>query len=292
MATNELTPKVPHNTLMAWSGMKEQAQILLKSGFLPPALNTPEKIMSVVASGRELGLGMMQSIRNIDVIQGHPSIKPRLMLAMAFDRGLIDDVKFKSSKTEATFQVKRKGMSWHTETFTMEKAKQLGLTNKDNWKKQPDTMLLWRCISAGMNLMFPDCLFGMTTPEEHGAKVQVNPNDPLDAEIVDEAPPVPPEPPPPPPDVQSEAELTPEIGLMLDEIKEKLSQMNDGDVDIISAHLKKLTAYKDKKTKEEKWLTMEDLDGIARSRPSWIKGLHKKVVQNWSEVFTETGEKK
>ena len=181
--------KEPRAGMMSWVQMQDQAKILLKSGFLPTQLRTPEQVMSVVATGRELGLGMMQSIRSIDIIQNRPAIKPRLMLALAFEKGLIQDVRFSTSETEATFTILRKGMkSPHTEKFTMAKAKKMNLTMKDNWIKQPDTMLLWRAISAGMNLVFPDVLYGLQTPDEVGAAVVIDSNDPLEGRIVEQAP--------------------------------------------------------------------------------------------------------
>jgi len=45
-------------------------------------------------------------------------------------------------------------------------------TNKDNWKKQPSTMLQWRCVSKVCRFMFPECLMGVSlTPEELGAEI-------------------------------------------------------------------------------------------------------------------------
>ncbi len=276
-----------------WSEMFTQANSLIKSGFLPPQLKTPEQVVAVVASGRELGIGPMQSIRNIDVIRQQVTIKPRLMLAMAYQKKLIENVKFFTDASKAVFQVKRKGMDWHTETFTMAKAKKLGLTGKDNWMKQPETMLLWRAISAGMNLIFPDVVCGMGTPEEAGGLVSVDEQDELDGTSIE---------PQAPPEIVHTSEISvappeapskyPPMEEMLPEIYDKLLQMNNGDEEMANNHLKQITTYKAKGSGEEKWVRMDDLANIAPRKPEWIKGIYKKVKAAYAEVFTETGEKK
>lgn len=303
-----LTTREPKASLLSWREMQEQAKVLIKSGFLPPQLRTPEQVMSVVATGRELGLGMMQSIRSIDIIQNRPAIKPRLMLALAFEKGLIQDVRFSTSETEAVFTVHRKGMSSsHTEKFTMAKAKRMNLTMKDNWIKQPDTMLLWRAISAAMNLVFPDVLYGLQTPDEVGAAVVVDSNDPLEGRIVDQAP-VPKAPPiaapvvinPPEeaihakeeqkesqeavPQKENKKEVSDDrpIDEIRIEAEQRLMELAGGDIDAADLILKKITKYKSKKDGgEEKWLSLKDLENIAQHRPAWIKGVHKKVSEAW-----------
>lgn len=45
-------------------------------------------------------------------------------------------------------------------------AASLGLTGKDNWKKQPGIMMYWRCFSKGANRVCPDLISGMYNTEE------------------------------------------------------------------------------------------------------------------------------
>src|SRR3990167_1879798 len=46
------------------------------------------------------------------------------------------------------------------------RATALGLASRDNWQKQPQTMLQWRAISEACRVGFPDAICGLFTPEE------------------------------------------------------------------------------------------------------------------------------
>src|SRR5690625_6289647 len=55
----------------------------------------------------------------------------------------------------------------HKVTRDLAWAKQMGLASKDNYKKQPTTMLQWRAITAVARLACPEALFGVAyTPDE------------------------------------------------------------------------------------------------------------------------------
>ena len=57
----------------------------------------------------------------------------------------------------------------HTVTRDMSWAKQMGLVNKDNYKRQPLTMLQWRAISGVGRLACPEALYGVQyIPDELG----------------------------------------------------------------------------------------------------------------------------
>lgn len=142
---------------------------LIKSGLLPNSINTPEAAMAIIIKGNELGLQAMQSFDFIDNIKGKPTLKPQGMLALILSSPLCAGVSINESTDDGcTVTMARKGQKPHTEIFTMEDAKKLGLASKDNWKKQPKTMLKWRAISACARIVFPDVTQGLYTPEEIG----------------------------------------------------------------------------------------------------------------------------
>jgi hypothetical protein len=88
------------------------------------------------------------------------------MLALINKSGQMEDFQSKGDAKQCTVSMKRVGRSPHTETFTLQSAAELGLAGKDNWKKQPATMLKWRAIAACARVVFPDVLLGFYTPEE------------------------------------------------------------------------------------------------------------------------------
>lgn len=147
--------------------MLHLAAQLVRSGLIPKSVGSPEAALGVLLKGRELGLAPMQSFDSIDVIQGKPTLKPQAMLALIYASPSCELVEIGfSDASKAMVTMQRRGSPPHTESFTMEDAKALGLASKDNWKKQPSTMLKWRAIAACARVVFPDVIQGMYTPEE------------------------------------------------------------------------------------------------------------------------------
>ena len=147
--------------------LREQATTLIKTGFLPAHLKTPEQAVAVVLIGRELGVPMMQALRKIFVIQGTPALASELMLALAERTRKIEDLRIEDDGMTCTVTVKRKGRkSPVTTAFSGADAAKMGLAEKDNWKKQPAVMRRWRAIAANLRLSFPDAIGGMYSVEE------------------------------------------------------------------------------------------------------------------------------
>lgn len=176
--TNEIAKKeVSALEPTTWMAMKEQCQMLVRSGFLPVAINTPEKALAVALAGRELGVGMMESFRSINVIQGKPTVSPQLMLALANRTKELENIDVNATDEKCVVTVTRKGRKPVTTEFGIKEATDLGLMSKDNYKKQKKTMFQWRCLAANLRVTFPDVVLGLYTPEELGAEVQVTENE-------------------------------------------------------------------------------------------------------------------
>lgn len=174
----------PVNPMDDWQLMRQQAEVLKSSGFLPSAIKTPEAAMAVILIGRELGLPMMVALNNINVIAGKPTVPPQLMMAMINGTKELEDFKVSDDGKAASCLMKRKGRDSHTETFSMEDAdrflttegwgdnkRTINLSEKHNWKSQPRTMRKWRAIAACARVVFPDVIMGLYIPEEMGADV-------------------------------------------------------------------------------------------------------------------------
>lgn len=160
--------------------MREQAQSLVKTGFLPNAIKTPEQALAIILTGRELGIPAMAALNTINVIQGKPTVSPQLMLALIERSGQLEDIQIEATETGATVTMKRKGRSAHSETFGATEAQRLGLLSKDNYKKQAAVMYRWRAVASCARVVFPDVILGLYTPDEMGATVNE------DGEIVTE----------------------------------------------------------------------------------------------------------
>jgi len=171
--------------------MMSMADTLIKSGFLPAAIKTGAQAVAIMLTGRELGIPTMQALRQINVIQGKPTMAAELMLSLAYKH--VPGFKYsvvETTSTRCVCKFERPGHAPLTHKFDMGDAKALGLDSKDNWKKQPATMLRWRCISSGLRLVAPDAIAGVYTPEEivPDARVNVESGTIIETESIDRPP--------------------------------------------------------------------------------------------------------
>lgn len=134
-----------------------------RSGIMPAALNTPEKILVALQICYELKLNPMSSIGKIAVINGSPSLFGDLPLALVMRSGEMEYIKENFLSEEvAECKIKRKNSDEITRTFSIAEAKQAGLIDKNGrvWKAYPKRMLQMRARSWALKDAFPDVLLG------------------------------------------------------------------------------------------------------------------------------------
>lgn len=145
------------------------AGLLVASRLLPRSVQTPEAAFAIIATGRELGLTAMQSLRTIHVIEGKPTLSADLIAALVKSRR--DVCQFfmlvESTDRVARYKTQRVGEPEPTVmSFSIEDAQRAGVTGKDNWKKYPAAMLRARCITALSRAVYPDLAMGIYDPDE------------------------------------------------------------------------------------------------------------------------------
>ena len=153
----------PNDPGTAWKLAK-----VLHDSRMWPAFGSPSAVMAALLTGRGIGLNATQSLQGIDVIKGKPALKTVTLI------GLIktsDKCKFwrmvSSTPERAVFETQRVGDPEPTRyEMTIEEARQAGWASADQWKKQPATMLRWRCQSTLARIVYPDICAGLYTPEE------------------------------------------------------------------------------------------------------------------------------
>lgn len=148
-------------------------------GFIPRAfVERPHAILAAIMTGGELGIGPMESLRSIHIIDGRPMLSADLMLRLALRAGVRVEW-LRTDAEEARCKLTRAGHPDHEHAFTIAEAKNAGLAGRGNWSKYPAAMLRARCISAALRAWCPDVI---------GAGVYV------DGELTDDEPsPLPPE---------------------------------------------------------------------------------------------------
>lgn len=177
--TAELVPIGDDHALIKWAeGARAAhgiAQSLAKTVFVSTTLRgKPDEITAAILAGFEIGLQPLSALRSIDVIQGTPALR-----AVAL-RGLVQaaghDVWVeKQTGTEAVVCGKRRG-SDHVQksVWTIERAGRLGLATKDNWRSQPEAMLVARATSEVCRMIASDVLLGLPYSAE---ELEDQPND-------------------------------------------------------------------------------------------------------------------
>ncbi len=135
-------------------------------GFIPrDMVDNRAMIAAAIMTGAELGLGPMQSIRGIHIVEGRPQLSAELMLSLALQAGV--RVKWiKTTAKEAHIALRRVGHDPFDLAFTWDEAVKAGLvgTGKTSkgapnmWSKYPSAMLRARCLSAAMRAYCPDVL--------------------------------------------------------------------------------------------------------------------------------------
>lgn len=147
--------------------MDFSAQIA-RTEFVPSAMRgKPETVLACLAYGAEIGLGPMQSLSSVQVIDGKPTLSPEAMRALVLSAGHRMWI-VEQTDTSVTLCGCRRGTEdVHKVTWTIAQAQTAGLANKDVWKKYPRAMLLARATSELCRAIFPDVVRGLSyTPEE------------------------------------------------------------------------------------------------------------------------------
>ncbi|MCP9997942.1 hypothetical protein LUX34_23820 [Streptomyces werraensis] len=168
VATNPAgpAPTAGSTALMQWAQEADlayqMAQKLAVTSFVPQSLrNKPEDITAAILAGAELGLPPMATLKSIDVIGGTPALRAHAMRAVVQKQGHEIEL-VESTPEKCVMRGRRKGSdNWQTVEWTTARAEKLGLLNKPEWKKQPQTMLVARCTGELSRLIASDALHGM-----------------------------------------------------------------------------------------------------------------------------------
>ena len=151
-------------TQMQWAKLASQGDII------PEAYrNKPANILVAVGFGAAMGLSYADSLYRINVIKGKPTMSAELIASQVRKAGH----KLRIYKDEEHESVKaaiiRKDDPEFEFSAVRDKAwaQKMGLANRENYQKQPMTMLTWRAITAVAREACPEALYGVAySPDE------------------------------------------------------------------------------------------------------------------------------
>lgn len=149
------------------------ASMVAGSEFAPKEFRQkPESCLLAMQHGAEIGLGPMQSLQSIAVINGRPSVYGDAALALVRSSHaceyVTETISGEGDKMAATCIAKRKNNpECSTTTFSVADAKRAGLWGKSGpWSQYPQRMLQMRARGFCLRDAFPDVLRGLITREE------------------------------------------------------------------------------------------------------------------------------
>ena len=147
------------------------------------------------------GIDLLTAMQSVAFVQGKPVIDASMQRALAKRSGYRVIVTEASPKS-ATVKVSDADGELGSATYTLDDAKRAGLDGKDNWKKNPEDMLVARATTRAMRRFAAEVMVGVLLDDEaeqldpvtvltdsssdgDGSSPAPSPSDITDAEIVD-----------------------------------------------------------------------------------------------------------
>ena len=166
-------PVIPSDVPASWQAAMRLAGRIYDTPFVPKSLRgDPASVLACILTGEELGLGPMQSLRMVNVIEGRPAASAELMRALVHRAGhRIDILESTAEQCELYGQRSDTGSS-ATVVWSIADAHTAHLLPAKPdaaWTKYPRSMLLARATSELCRAVFSDVVGGLYTPEETAA---------------------------------------------------------------------------------------------------------------------------
>lgn len=156
---------VPANDRMGT--MMQMANMLAaaKSAIPESYRNNPGAVALALGFAEARDLDILTVVGTVSFVSGKPVIDATLQRALAKRAGY--DVRIpRASETAATVEVWERGAKLGEATYTIDQAKTAGLAVKDNWRKNPEDMLVARATTRAIRRFAPDAMTGVITQDE------------------------------------------------------------------------------------------------------------------------------
>lgn len=169
--------------LAEWAQSAQAAMVvaeqLSRSSFVPEQFRgKPGEATAAILAGLEVGLQPMAALNAFDVIQGRSAPRAITLRAVVQSHGHEMEL-VESTATRCKMRGRRRGSDgWQEVVWTIDRAQKLRLTGKNNWKDQPQAMLVARATSELARLIASDAILGIGYSSEEiadgaGAGVEV-----------------------------------------------------------------------------------------------------------------------
>lgn len=165
MTSTDVVPIGDNRSLVTWAQEADAAYLLAErmvgTSFCPAQFKgKPIEAAAAVLAGAEVGLSPLAALRSFDIIQGVAAPRALTLRAIAQAMGCQFQT-VEEDDRRVVMRARRPGGEWETVTWTIGRAQQLGLTGKDNWKKQPQAMLVARATAELARRVAADRILGL-----------------------------------------------------------------------------------------------------------------------------------
>ena len=144
-----------------------------QSGMFPNLKNEAQAFVLILA-GAEMGVGAMEAVQGITLIQGKPTMSANLLASLVKRHPRYDYRVVDHSDTTCRIEFFQDGEPSGVSEFTLEDAKKAGLGGNQTWKKYPSALLFARALTQGVRWYAPDVTSSAAyTPEELGAEPEI-----------------------------------------------------------------------------------------------------------------------
>ena len=143
--------------------LQVMAKAVTESGLF--GLKNQNQAFTLMLIAEAEGIPAIKAIQMYSIINGLPSLKStEVQSRFQKSGGKIQWVETTDKK--AVCKMSHPDGGEYTSEFTIEMAKQMGLSGKDNWVRMPKQMLMARAITSGVRALYPACLNNMYTDME------------------------------------------------------------------------------------------------------------------------------
>lgn len=162
--------------------LQVMAKAVTESGLF--GLKNQNQAFTLMMIAESEGIHPIKAIQTYSIINGMPSLKSTEVQAR-FQKSGGKLQWIETTEKKAVCKMSHPDGGEYTSEFSIEMAKQMGLSEKDNWKKMPKQMLMARAITAGVRALYPACLNNMYSDME---AIDMPKEDIIETEIEDETP--------------------------------------------------------------------------------------------------------
>jgi hypothetical protein len=170
--STEVAVSAPADVPTEWVAAMRLAGRIHHTEFVPKAMRgRPEVVLACILYGQELGIGPMQSLQGVQIIEGTPGAKPELMRSLVMRAGhTFQEVEVSAERVTLYGKRRDTGVD-ATVSWTIAEARAAGLAGKAVWKSYPEDMLYARATSRLCRRIFGDVVKGLVYSPEEAATI-------------------------------------------------------------------------------------------------------------------------